>query len=102
GVLPTLFLGQIFYLGWAKLVTWRWIVIGVVAQIEVIRLAIDVHTFWMGETYLWSLLVVTGTVLILARYDGPITRWPIIGWIGTSSYAIYLIHTLVLYRIYAA
>jgi peptidoglycan/LPS O-acetylase OafA/YrhL len=102
GVLPTLFLGQIFYLGWAKLVTWRWIVIGVVAQIEVIRLAIDVHTFWMGETYLWSLLVVTGTVLLLARYDGPITRWPIIGWIGTRSYAIYLIHTLVLYRIYAA
>lgn len=101
GVLPTLFLGQIIYLGWAKLVTWRWVVVGVIAQIEVIRLAIEVHTFWMGDTYLWTLLVITGTVLILARYDGPITRWPVIRWIGTRSYAIYLIHTLVLYRIYA-
>ena len=101
GVLPTLFLGQIIYLGWAKLVDWRWVVLGVIAQIEVIRLAIDVHTFWMGDTYLWTLLVITGTVLILARYDGPITRWPVVHWIGTRSYAIYLIHTLVLYRIYA-
>ncbi len=102
GVLPTLFIGQIAYLGWAKLVNWRWVVVGVLAQIEVIRLAIDVHTFWMGDTYLWTLLVVTGTVLILARHNGPITRWPLIRWIGTRSYAIYLIHTLVLYRIYAA
>ncbi|KQU54020.1 acyltransferase [Rhodococcus sp. Leaf278] len=101
GVLPTLFLGQIIYLGWAKLVGWRWVVLGVIAQIEVIRLAIDVHTFWMGDTYLWTLLVITGTVLILARYDGPVTRWPVVHWIGTRSYAIYLIHTLVLYRIYA-
>ncbi|MEU3474951.1 MULTISPECIES: acyltransferase [unclassified Rhodococcus (in: high G+C Gram-positive bacteria)] len=101
GVLPTLFLGQIAYLGWARLITWRWVVVGVIAQIEVIRLAIEVHTFWMGDTYLWTLLVVTGTVLILARYNGPITRWPVIRWIGTRSYAIYLIHTLVLYRIYA-
>lgn len=101
GVLPTLFLGQIIYLGWAKLVGWRWVVVGVIAQIEVIRLSIDVHTFWMGDTYLWTLLVITGIVLILARYDGPITRWPVVHWIGTRSYAIYLIHTLVLYRIYA-
>jgi peptidoglycan/LPS O-acetylase OafA/YrhL len=67
GVLPTLFLGQIAYLGWARLITWRWVVVGVIAQIEVIRLAIEVHTFWMGDTYLWTLLVVTGTVLILAH-----------------------------------
>ena len=101
GVLPTLFLGQIIYLGWAKLVTWRWVVVGVIAQVEVIRLSIDVHTFWMGDTYLWTLVVVTGTVLLLARSDGPITRLAVVRWIGTRSYAIYLIHTLVLYRIYA-
>lgn len=99
-VLPTLFLGQIFYLGWAKLITWRWVVLGVLTQIEVIRFAIDAHAFWTGDTYLWTLLVVTGTVLVLARYDGPIARSPVISWIGTRSYAIYLIHTLVLYRIY--
>ncbi|WP_081605907.1 acyltransferase family protein [Rhodococcus sp. AW25M09] len=100
-ILPTLFLGQIIYLGWARLATWRWLSVAVIAQIEVIRLAMEARAFWTSDRYLWTLFVIVATVVVLARYDGPITRWPVIRWIGTRSYGIYLIHTLILYRIYA-
>lgn len=99
-ILPTLFLGQIIYLAWARLVAWRWVVFGVLAQVEVVRLAIHADAFWMGYRYLWTLFVITAAVVLLARYSGPITRWPLVHWLGTRSYAIYLLHTLVLYRTY--
>jgi peptidoglycan/LPS O-acetylase OafA/YrhL len=98
--LPTLFLGQIIYLGWARIVTWRWIVVAVIAQAEVVRLATDFHAYWAGDQYLWTIIVVTGLVLTLGRYDGRVAHWQIIRWTGTRSYAIYLVHTLILYRVY--
>lgn len=42
----------------------------------------------------------TGLVLLLGRYDGGIAHWRIVHWTGTRSYAIYLVHTLILYRVY--
>lgn len=98
--LPTLFLGQIIYLGWARIIGWRWVVVGVIAQAEVVRLATDIHAYWAGDQYLWTIVVVTGLVLILGRYDGRIAHWGFIRWTGTRSYAIYLVHTLILYRVY--
>nr|WP_296771684.1 acyltransferase [Rhodococcus sp. (in: high G+C Gram-positive bacteria)] len=98
--LPTLFLGQIIYLGWARIIGWRWVVVGVIAQAEVVRLATDIHAYWAGDQYLWTIVVVTGLVLILGRYDGRVAQWSFIRWTGTRSYAIYLVHTLILYRVY--
>ncbi len=98
--LPTLFLGQIIYLGWARIVSWRWVVLAVLAQAEVIRLATNVHAYWAGDQYMWTIIVVTGLVLLLGRYDGRIAHWRIVHWTGTRSYAIYLVHTLILYRVY--
>nr|WP_236077890.1 acyltransferase [Rhodococcus sp. P1Y] len=98
--LPTLFLGQIIYLGWARIIGWRMVVVGVLAQAEVVRLATDVHAYWAGDQYLWTIVVVTGLVLLLGRYDGRIGNLWIVRWTGTRSYAIYLVHTLILYRVY--
>lgn len=98
--LPTLFLGQIIYLGWAKIIGWRWVVVAVIAQAEVVRLATDIHAYWAGDKYLWTIVVVTSMVLLLARYDGWFARLEIVRWTGTRSYAIYLVHTLILYRVY--
>ncbi|MDJ0394353.1 acyltransferase [Rhodococcus sp. G-MC3] len=98
--LPTLFLGQIIYLGWARIVAWRWVVVAVIAQAEVVRLATDAHAYWAGDKYLWTIIVVTGLVLLLGRYDGRVAHWAFIRWTGTRSYAIYLVHTLILYRVY--
>ncbi|WP_338893564.1 acyltransferase [Rhodococcus sovatensis] len=98
--LPTLFLGQIIYLGWARIVSWRWVVLAVLAQVEVVRLATNVHAYWAGDQYMWTIIVVTGLVLLLGRYDGRIAHWRVVHWTGTRSYAIYLVHTLILYRVY--
>ncbi|ORI25146.1 acyltransferase [Rhodococcus sp. 1168] len=98
--LPTLFLGQIIYLGWAKIIEWRWVVVAVFAQVEVVRLATDIHAYWAGDQYLWTIVVVAGTVLLLGRYDGRIAHWELVRWTSTRSYAIYLVHTLILYRVY--
>lgn len=98
--LPTVFLGQLMYLGWARLVDWRWLVVGVLAQIEVVRLATEIRVYWAGDRYLWTIAVVTVLVLVLGRYRGRPTRWSVIRWTATRSYAIYLVHTLILYRVY--
>jgi peptidoglycan/LPS O-acetylase OafA/YrhL len=98
--LPAVFLGQIIYLGWARLAEWRWVVVAVIAQAEVVRLATDIRAYWAGDRYMWTMVVVTGAVLLLARYDGPASRWPLVRWLATRSYAIYLLHTLILYRAY--
>lgn len=98
--LPTLFLGQIIYLGWARIIGWRWVVVAVLAQAEVVRLATDIHAYWAGDQYLWTIVVVAGMVLLLGRYDGRIAHWELVRWTSTRSYAIYLVHTLILYRVY--
>lgn len=98
--MPTVFLGQIIYLGWARLVGWRWLIIALIAQVEVVRFATHSQVYWAGDRYLWTIVVVTACVLILGRYDGPAARWSVVRWTATRSYAIYLVHTLVLYRVY--
>lgn len=98
--LPTVFLGQLIYLGAARLVNWRWLTVGVLAQIELVRLATEIHVYWAGDRYLWTIAVVTALVLVLGRYRGRPTRWSVVRWTATRSYAIYLVHTLILYRVY--
>ncbi|QCQ94054.1 acyltransferase family protein [Rhodococcus sp. SGAir0479] len=98
--LPTVFLGQLIYLGAARLVNWRWLTVGVLAQLELVRLATEIHVYWAGDRYLWTIAVVTALVLVLGRYRGRPTRWSVVRWTATRSYAIYLVHTLILYRVY--
>ncbi|MGF7124838.1 acyltransferase family protein [Rhodococcus sp. BE178] len=98
--LPTIFLGQLIYLWWARLADWRWVIVGVLAQIEVVRLATEIRVYWAGDRYLWTIAVVTACVVLLGRYRGRPTRWSVIRWTATRSYAIYLVHTLILYRVY--
>ncbi len=89
------FLGQLMYLWWARLTTWRWIVVGVLAQIEVVRLATDIRVYWAGDRYLWTITAVTVLVVALGRWRGSPTRWTVVRWTATRSYAIYLVHTLI-------
>ena len=98
--LPTLFLGQIIYLSWSKIVGWRSILVAVLAQAVVVQLATEVGAYWAGGRYLWTIIVVAAMVLLLGRYDGRAAHWSIIRWTGTRSYAIYLLHTLILYRVF--
>lgn len=98
--LPTVFLGQLIYFGLARLVDWRWLTVGVLAQIELVRLATEIHVYWAGDRYLWTIAVVTVLVLVLGRYRGWPARWAVVHWTATRSYAIYLVHTLILYRVY--
>ncbi|MBC2641369.1 MULTISPECIES: acyltransferase [unclassified Rhodococcus (in: high G+C Gram-positive bacteria)] len=98
--LPAVFLGQIIYLGWARLADCRWIVVAGLAQVEVIRLATDFRVYWAGDHYLWTFAVVTACVVLVGRYDGPAAHWAVVRWTATRSYAIYLVHTLILYRVY--
>jgi peptidoglycan/LPS O-acetylase OafA/YrhL len=98
--LPAVFMGQIIYLGWARLANWRWIIVATMAQAEVVRLATDSHVYWAGDRYLWTMFVVTCVVLALVRYDGYLGRLGVVRWTATRSYAIYLLHTLILYRVY--
>ncbi|QTJ66587.1 acyltransferase [Rhodococcus sp. ZPP] len=98
--LPAVFLGQLIYLGWARLAEPRWIIIAGLAQVNVIHLATDFRVYWAGEHYLWTFAVVTACVVLVGRYDGPAAHWAVVRWTATRSYAIYLVHTLVLYRVY--
>ncbi|MDH6282247.1 acyltransferase family protein [Prescottella agglutinans] len=98
--LPTVFLGQLMYLGWARLADWRWLIVGVLAQFEVVRLASENRVYWAGDRYMWTIAVVTALVFVVGRYRGGPTRWAVVRWTATRSYAIYLVHTLILYRVY--
>ena len=101
GTLPLAFMGQIIYLGWVKLADWRWIVIASLAQVGVVKLASDLNAYGAGvDSYLWTVVVVVGTVLLLSARNGFVARSAIVRWIATRSYAIYLLQTLVLYRVY--
>lgn len=98
--LPTVFLGQIIYLGWARLAHWRWLILAVLAQMLVINLATEFRVYWAGDRYLWTITFVTACVVLIGKFDGAPTRWALVRWTATRSYAIYLVHTLVLYRVY--
>ncbi|MFD1812216.1 acyltransferase family protein [Rhodococcus gannanensis] len=98
--LPAVFLGQVIYMAWTSMASWRWLAVAALAQAEVVLLATDIRAYWAGDRYLWTIAVVAAAILLLARYDGAITRLSVIRWTGTRSYAIYLLHTLILYRAY--
>ncbi|QNG20877.1 acyltransferase [Rhodococcus triatomae] len=98
--LPVVFLGQIIYLGFAGLAERRWLVVAGLAQVGVIVLATDYRVYWAGESYLWTIAVVAAAVVLIGRYQGPASRWALVRWTSQRSFAIYLIHTLVLYRVY--
>jgi peptidoglycan/LPS O-acetylase OafA/YrhL len=44
--------------------------------------------------------VVAILLLTLGNWNGPTTRSALVHWVGTRSYAIYLVHTLILYKVY--
>ncbi len=98
--LPTLFLGQIVYLGWAGLISLRAVIVALLTQVSVIVMATDIHVYWAGSRYLWTVMVVFAVVVLVARYDGRFARSGLVVWVATRSYCIYLTHTLVMYRIY--
>ncbi len=98
--LPTVFLGQIAYLGWAGLISGRGLVLALLAQVHVIVLATDTQVYWAGTRYLWTITVVFACVVLVSRYDGRFAHLRSVNWVATRSYAIYLTHTLVMYRIY--
>ncbi|NLU63810.1 acyltransferase [Rhodococcus sp. HNM0563] len=98
--LPTVFLGQIAYLAWARLISVRGLLVALIAQVQVIVLATDMQVYWAGSHYLWTICVVFAVVVLLSRYDGRLGRLRVVHWVSTRSYAIYLVHTLVMYRIY--
>jgi peptidoglycan/LPS O-acetylase OafA/YrhL len=98
--LPAVFIGQIIYLAWTRSAGWVWIAVAVLAQIQVVRLATDLQAYWAGDRYLWTMFVVAILLIAIARYDGPLAAHPVVHWLATRSYAIYLVHTLILYRVY--
>ncbi|MCZ4567120.1 acyltransferase family protein [Rhodococcus erythropolis] len=97
--LPAVFLGQIMYLAWAKLAPGRWLIVAVLVQMHVIIVATQFRVYWAGEHYLWTISVVAAAVVLIGRYDGVPTRWSVVKWLSTRSYIIYLVHTLILYRV---
>ncbi|WP_235916051.1 acyltransferase family protein [Antrihabitans cavernicola] len=101
GTLPAIFVGQIIYLAWTGIADWRWVVAATLVQVEVVRLASGWDAYGAGvEHYLWTMAVVSAVVLLLATHGGPLAQARVVKWLATRSYAIYLVHTLVLYRAY--
>ncbi|WP_308013271.1 acyltransferase family protein [Rhodococcus yananensis] len=98
--LPAVFLGQIAYLAWAGLISVPALLVALLAQAQVVVLATDTQVYWAGSSYLWTIAVVFACVVLVSRVDGRIARSRVVKWVATRSYAIYLIHTLVMYRAY--
>lgn len=98
--LPTVFLGQLAYLAWAGLIPVRHLILGVLVQVQVVVFATEMNVYWAGKAYLWTIVLVFACVVILARQDSRLGRSRVVHWVATRSYAIYLVHTLVMYRIY--
>ena len=96
--LPAIFLGQLLYILWARLASWQWILVGAVAQFEVLTDAQDAHAYGIDQHYVRTMVAVALIVLALAKLSGPVVQSTVLRWIGTRSYAIYLLHTLILYR----
>ena len=65
-----------------------------------IVLATDTQVYWAGTRYLWTITVVFACVVLVSRYNGRFAHLRVVDWVATRSYAIYLTHTLVMYRIY--
>jgi peptidoglycan/LPS O-acetylase OafA/YrhL len=86
---------------WTRTVSWRWIVVGLLAPLAVIWEAEQLHQFWGGVNHYGLTVVVAAVcVLALARRRGRISRARVVYWLGTRSYPIYLVHTLILYKVY--
>lgn len=100
--LPAVFVGQLIYLAWAGLLTWRETVPAMAIQGGVVTYATVVDAFHVGQgRHVWTLVVLTATTVLLAKRDGPIARSRSVHWLATRSYTVYLVHTLVLYRVYS-
>ena len=98
--LPALFMGQIIYLAGVRASGWSWIVVATVMQVLTVRMATEMGVYWAGTRYLWTLVVVTGLVMVVGQYRGRVNDWAPVRWLSTRSYGIYLIHTLVLYSVF--
>jgi peptidoglycan/LPS O-acetylase OafA/YrhL len=100
--LPTVFLGQLAYMGFARLASWRALTAAALTQFAVIQYAITVDAFHVGQQgHLWTVLVLIVAVVLVAPTDTAFGRSRVVHWLATRSYTIYLVHTLVLYRIYS-
>ncbi|NUS42475.1 MAG: acyltransferase [Mycobacteriaceae bacterium] len=101
GTLPAAFIGMVIYLAWSRTVTTAWVVAGALAQLATVAAATGLGGYWSGGQHYVSTVVVVGTlVVMLGRWDGPATKSAVVHWIGTRSYPIYLLHTLLLYKTY--
>lgn len=99
--LPTVFLGQIAYFAFVRIASWRVLVGAALAQFAVIQFAMTVDAFHVGQRgHLWTVLVLIVAVVLVAPTDTAFGRSRVVHWLATRSYTIYLVHTLVLYRIY--
>jgi peptidoglycan/LPS O-acetylase OafA/YrhL len=99
--LPVAFLGQTVYFAWTRRMSRPWILVCAAAQMGVLWLTAQLHGWWSGTGhYVWTVCVVAILVLTLANWNGPTTRSALVHWVGTRSYAIYLVHTLILYKVY--
>lgn len=99
--LPTVFLGQIVYLGFARLASWRMIAVAALAQLAVVAFATIVDAFHVGQgRHVWTVIVLVAVVILVAPTDSRFGRTRIVHWLATRSYTIYLVHTLVLYKVY--
>ncbi len=98
--LPAVFVGQVLYFWRARTVGAVATAVGLAAQVAAMELATRMHVYWAGDHYLWTLVVVTVLTVLIAPRGGPLADGRIVRWLGTRSYPIYLVHTLILYRVY--
>ena len=98
--LPALFMGQILYLAGVRASGWAWIVLATLMQVLTVQMAAEMGVYWAGTRYLWTMVVVTGLVMVVGKYQGRLNDWGPVHWLSSRSYGIYLLHTLLLYSIY--